>query len=371
DEVDYIPNNAHVTNFDIFALAVSIISHIVDIGLDINLAYRYFHGGRTEYFILTVLFILFPALVNTIISIRMYALDKESNSVSKMASRKWVIRILVLLLQLAPVLRYCDSLSYALKSRRAEKQKDSVNQWRYYEKMLKEDCDVALLRVFECFLEAAPQQILQISILLVDTRDGSTFQWLHQAGSIISSLLSMAWSMASYHRSIRFVQDKKDNISWSGTVMHFLWHFMITVSRILSISVIATLFPIWTALACAIHWLVMTTWLSLLDRTAFCKSSPNGATTKERVGEILFAATLGLVYIFTYITPSEGRTRTRYLVYYTVCFVENLISTVMWAIEAYPQVKNTWYFLPLLIFSTVPFIIGIMFMILYYMYCHP
>lgn len=72
--------------------------------------------------------------------------------------------------------RYCDSLSYALKSRRAEKQKDAVRQWHYYEKMLKEDSDVALLRVFECFLEAAPQQILQISILLVDTRDGSTFQ---------------------------------------------------------------------------------------------------------------------------------------------------------------------------------------------------
>lgn len=71
DDVDCIPNKAHVTNFDILALIVSIISHIVDIGLDINLAYRYFHSGRTEYFILTVLFILFPALVNTIISIRM------------------------------------------------------------------------------------------------------------------------------------------------------------------------------------------------------------------------------------------------------------------------------------------------------------
>jgi hypothetical protein len=71
--------------------------------------------------------------------------------------------------------RYCDSLSYALKSRNAEKQQDIVNQRHYYERMLKEDSDVALLRVFECFLEAAPQQILQISILLVDSRDESTF----------------------------------------------------------------------------------------------------------------------------------------------------------------------------------------------------
>lgn len=71
--------------------------------------------------------------------------------------------------------RYCDSLSFALKSRHAEKQKDTVNQRCYYERMLKEDSDVALLRVFECFLEAAPQQILQISILLVNTGDESTF----------------------------------------------------------------------------------------------------------------------------------------------------------------------------------------------------
>jgi hypothetical protein len=71
DGVDFVPNNAHVTNFDIFVLIVSVVSHIIDVGLDINIAYRYFHSGRHVYFILTVLFILFPALVNTIISMRM------------------------------------------------------------------------------------------------------------------------------------------------------------------------------------------------------------------------------------------------------------------------------------------------------------
>lgn len=151
----------------------------------------------------------------------------------------------------------------------------------------------------------------------------------------------------------------------------YLYSHFISVSRILSISLIATLFPKWTALACAVHWLVMTTWLSFLEQTKFCTSSQDSATEKERVGEILFAAILGLVYIFTYITPREGRTRTRYLVYYSICFIENLVSAIMWAVEVYPQVQNTWYFIPLLIFSIVPFLMGIVFMILYYLYFHP
>jgi len=146
---------------------------------------------------------------------------------------------------------------------------------------------------------------------------------------------------------------------------------LIPVSRILSISAVATLFPISTAVACAIHWVSMTVWLSVLDRTNFCTASRQSATKKEQAGEILFAATLGLVYIFTYITPSEGRTRLRYLLYYMVCFLENLGSAVTWASKASPKVQNTWYFLPLLIFSIVPFIVGIVFMILYYLYFHP
>lgn len=71
DEIDSVPVTYHVTNWDIIALLVSIFSHIIDVALDINLAYRYFRHNQMVYFTLTLVFILFPAFVNTGISIRM------------------------------------------------------------------------------------------------------------------------------------------------------------------------------------------------------------------------------------------------------------------------------------------------------------
>lgn len=43
---------------------------------------------------------------------------------------------------------------------------NKIQQKKWYERLVSEDSDVALVRVFECFLEAAPQKILQISIIL-------------------------------------------------------------------------------------------------------------------------------------------------------------------------------------------------------------
>lgn len=71
-----------------------------------------------------------------------------------------------IILQLAPIIHYYDTLKYALKARKYKKSGDRVGEKRYYVKMLKEDQDVALLRVFECFLEAAPQQTLQLTLML-------------------------------------------------------------------------------------------------------------------------------------------------------------------------------------------------------------
>lgn len=90
--------------------------------------------------------------------------------------------------------------------------------------MLKEDSDISLLRLIECFLESAPQLALQLTIILRDSESWKVLQIV----SIISSFLGIVWSIAGYHRAIRFAQYDKDNITWCGTGVQFMWHFCIT-----------------------------------------------------------------------------------------------------------------------------------------------
>lgn len=58
--------------------------------------------------------------------------------------------------------RYIDSLYYGLKSNKSKGQIEK--QVTYYKQMIYEDADATLLRLFECFMEAAPQIVLQIYI---------------------------------------------------------------------------------------------------------------------------------------------------------------------------------------------------------------
>ncbi|XP_072948062.1 XK-related protein 6 [Epargyreus clarus] len=359
DEPDRMPSNITVKNLDIIMYGVAIIGHFVDLGLDINVAVRYFLAKKMMEFGWTLVFILLPAFVNTAVSVRMYSQDKQQDSVSNEFNKRRWLRIFILVLQMAPILRFTDALIYAIKSRQAERRRDHASQRAYYGLMLKEDSDAALLRIFECFLEAAPQQVLQTSLLF---RAYDQFA-IHQTLSICSSVVGMGWCLAAYQRAIRFAQPDKSNMTWPGTVLQTLWHFLVTLSRVLSISIIAYLHPYWAVLACAVHVLIMSTWLQLLDRSPFC--------SHNKLAELAFSLALGGVYLFTYILPIEGRTRYRYTVYYTICFIQNLTCSFIWYFYVSDEMRSSLYFYPVLVLSTVPYVIGLVFMVLYYSFFHP
>ncbi|CAK1543678.1 unnamed protein product [Leptosia nina] len=359
DEPDRMPNNITITYLDMFMYVVAIVGHFIDLGLDINIAVQYCLAHKMMEFSWTLVFILLPAFVNTALSVRMYYQDKQQNSLSnEFTKRKW-LRIFILVLQMAPILRFADALIYAIKSRRAARKRDPTSQRMYYSLMLKEDSDAALLRIFECFLEAAPQQVLQTSLLLRQYDHLA----VHQLLSICSSIVGMGWCLAAYQRAIRYAQQTKNNITWCGTIFQVLWHFLVTLSRITSISIVAYMFPYWAVLACGIHILIMTMWLQFYDRSTFCSQS--------KVAEFFFSLALGAVYLFTYILPVEGRTRYRYTLYYSICGIQNLICGLLWILYVDEGLKMSIYFYPVMLLSTVPYVVGLLFMLVYYGCFHP
>lgn len=71
DETDRIPKNITISNLDLIMYVVAIVGHLVDLGLDINVAVRYSLAQKMMEFGWTLTFILLPAFVNTAVSIRM------------------------------------------------------------------------------------------------------------------------------------------------------------------------------------------------------------------------------------------------------------------------------------------------------------
>lgn len=106
----------------------------------------------------------------------------------------------------------------AKKNPDPEKQREQIKtSIKYYTLMVYEESDAALLRLFECFMESAPQLVLQIYILLKDPhaiqlneRRIVEDEWVDPilkttilCASVLASLISLAWALVVYHRSLR------------------------------------------------------------------------------------------------------------------------------------------------------------------------
>lgn len=113
----------------------------------------------------------------------------------------------------------------------------------------------------------------------------------------------------------------------------------------------------------SVHAIIMGLWVFIFDRSPFCSNT--------WIHSLLFSLILGFVFIFNYILPKARQTRYRYAVFYTICFLENIICVVLYVNFSPAEDKQETYFLILCILSIVPFIIGVFFMILYYLRCHP
>lgn len=93
--------------------------------------------------------------------------DTERLILAKMVKLK-SIYVIDIFFQLSLPLRYLRRLGYAWLVRKFQQAGDAAKEDKYYRLMVKEQEDVALLNIVGCFLESAPQLILQLAIVLTE-----------------------------------------------------------------------------------------------------------------------------------------------------------------------------------------------------------
>lgn len=349
--------------FSLLLILFSAVTYIYDTVTDVILVGVHYRDGNLTYFYLTLIFIVVPAVTITCFSLRFYLNDDKrfKNLGLPRASRlDWVIRGIFLVLQTGPVLRYLDSVRYGVKAFQG-----GPKQAFYQKKMACERNDASFLRLIECFAEAGPQLLLQLCIIVVQ-RDriisgDLTRTEIVQLVSMFGSLISMSWALVAYQRTLRSVlslsKKKKIPLSPVGTVVMFLWHTFEVSTRILALGLFASVFPVYFAVVCIVHFGVMLAWIISM-KTTFCET---------RCEEIIYNIALAVVFLFCYFNPEDSQTRWRYLIYYVFILLENSVLMAVW----YNYSDANTYKLAAVLIHFLGFLMGIMLMVIYYLLLHP
>ncbi|XP_077625507.1 XK-related protein 7 [Crocuta crocuta] len=177
--------------------------------------------------------------------------------------------------------------------------------------------------------------------------------------STSASLVSLAWTLASYQKVLRDSRDDKRPLSYKGAVAQVLWHLFTIAARSLAFALFASVYKLYFGIFIVAHWCVMTFWV-IQGETDFCMS---------KWEEIIYNMVVGIIYIFCWFNVKEGRSRRRMTLYYCIVLLENAALTGFWYSSR--NFSTDFHSLILVCVVASSFALGIFFMCVYYCLLHP
>lgn len=363
---------------DIFFTIFSIIGYFFDLGSDIFVAVAYYHTRQMWWFGLTVSFIVLPSITLTAFSLAWYVMDEKNKKAnnntnnnenneysnesrqSKETSVQKVLHYVLFLIPLGPFVRYIDVLMLDVRRCRIDRTGDDRELKRLWIKKQHEATDLALLRLFKCFLESAPQLTLQLYIMSVEGIRGHIILVVGQAVSCFTSLCSLSWSLVAYQKMLRISDETKRTLSNGALPVMFVWRFFTIGARVIAFALFASSFSYWLFVLVGCHWSIMFFWI-LVQRTDFCVG--------DGVQEFFFNVVAAEVNIFCFFNVLGGHTRLRYVAFYALVYAENVSMVVVWYTANWTF--RIWYMYPSLVAVFGLFFVGIFFQLVYYLLFHP
>lgn len=260
---------------------------------------RYFLAGSVTWAGLTLSLVVVPSMVVMVLSLRWHIADKQT-----IPKVYWLAHIC----QTGIMQRYILMFQMGLKARRSEDLED-------FDKLYHQQSDVCMLRMFESFLESAPQLVLQVYIMLSD-RDYSAWT----AITAFTSMVSLGWGIAAYTKAMRNTRLDKHKMTVSGLVLQTVWRAGMIGARVLALALVATYLEGWLLFFLALHLSAMFVWV-VSQKTGF------SATKWE---EFIFNFIMAVTYCFCFFNLREGHSRWRMAIFYLVVMAENVACVVMY-----------------------------------------
>ena len=191
-----------------------------------------------------------------------------------------------------------------------------------------------------------------------------------------TSLFTLSTVLVSYHKSLRLSQPSKAKMKFCGMLGQFLWCLFTISARVTALAVFASQFKYWVFLVVGLHWLAMLVWV-VRQQTTYCymgeAEDDDEGNTKEHHSqplEVGFRLLTAFVQIFCFFNLLEGHTRLRYTIYYILVYVENGAIILVWYIMRGTDLDHA-VTTAVLVVVLAGFLVGVLFMVLYYKWCHP
>lgn len=391
---------------DVLFNVISLAGYFCDVVFDVVLGYALYERQKFAYFAAVIVIVSFSLVISQIVSIRWYlnkrklrsstvattrpppdGLESPENSLEKKKKKPPVET-------LTKAAKYSRYIVLALHTTQLGV------LWRYAKLFVPVDLrhvkhevrDLCMLRLVHAFCEAAPMLLLQLYVLVTLQNENhlntvklkalasghhlsstalvqqtslaeqqqKTFRDLNMVSATLS-LFSVCWALASFSKNVRLQNVHRLVLTWLGVIFQFLWRLGTVISRVISLTVYASVYSHWVFLVIILHWFSMFLWLI----------SPKNVFHGERISRLKKAMLGGLiafVYIFAYINLQEVRHRQKMLTFYVVMFMENCLLVCLWMVGIWHNRPDGWYTVPISVLCS--FAIGLFFMVVYYRYFH-
>lgn len=220
--------------------------------------------------------------------------------------------------------------------------------------------DLCMLRMIHGFCLSAPILLLQSYVIASQPTLATITS--SSLTSLVLSLLSICWAMASFTKYARKRYVYKFVLTWFGILCQLCWRLGTISSRVVALTIYAVHYGYWMLVILFAHWMAMLL-LSLIDP---------GNLSKDEVGmpkikKLRFAMASAWIYCFCYLNFEEHNSKIKMILFYLIQFVENNVLLIV-SLISYNQIS--WFKNISIIVVYLGFVVGMFFMLIYYKYFH-